>query len=86
MIVTSDTVVNDLMSAHRSAIPIFIRYRMHCTGCPIGHLHTVADACAAHGVDLAALLGELHASIADARLEPPEEEPAGPIPAAVPPP
>jgi len=83
MIVTSDTVVNELMSAHRPTIPTFIRHRMHCMGCPIGHLHTVAEACTAHGVDLAAFLCELHASLAEARCGPLEEEPAGPIPAAV---
>jgi hybrid cluster-associated redox disulfide protein len=85
MIVTSDTIVNDLMSAHRPVIPIFIRHRMHCMGCPIGHLHTVAEACAAHGVDLAAFLCELHASLAEARPGESGKDPAGPIPAAVPP-
>lgn len=85
MIVTSDTVVNELMSAHRLAIPVFLRHRMHCMGCPIGHLHTVGDACTAHGVDLAAFLCELHASLPGERSDPDGQDPEGPIPAAVPP-
>ena len=81
MIVTSNTVVNDLMSAHPSAIPIVIRHRMHCVGCPIGQFHTIAEACAAHGVDLAAFLCELHESLAE--LRPSGEDPGGTIRAAV---
>jgi hybrid cluster-associated redox disulfide protein len=84
MIVTSNTLVNDLMSAHRSVIPIFIRHRMHCVGCPIGHFHTVAEACASHGVDLATFLCELHASLVGPSFDP-SESPSGTIRAAVPP-
>lgn len=81
MIVASDTLVNELMSVHRSAIPVFVRHRMHCVGCPIGHLHTVKEACAAHGVELAAFLCELHAALGTGSAA----APGRPIPAAVPP-
>ncbi|WP_322100033.1 DUF1858 domain-containing protein [Geminicoccus roseus] len=60
------------MSTHREVIPVFIRFRMHCIGCPIGHFHTVAEACALHGRDLTNFLQAVNASTCQPRHSFPE--------------
>jgi hybrid cluster-associated redox disulfide protein len=51
--------VDEIMRRWPATIGVMIRNRMLCIGCPIGIFHTVADACAAHGVDEAAFSEEL---------------------------
>ena len=54
-----DQSVDDVMRLWPATIRVFIAYRMGCVGCPVGGLHTVADACAAYGFDPAVFLAEL---------------------------
>ncbi|MCB8836773.1 DUF1858 domain-containing protein [Aurantimonas sp. VKM B-3413] len=54
-----DLAVDDLLRRHKAAIPVFIRRRMLCVGCPFAPIHTIADACLEHGVELESLLAEL---------------------------
>lgn len=63
MPVTAATIVDDLMTAHPATIPVFIRHHAHCVGCPVGGLHTVADASREHGVPLETLLRDLNAAV-----------------------
>ena len=51
--------VADIMSRWPATIGVFIDFRMHCIGCPIGVFHNVTDACAAHGLDEADFSAEL---------------------------
>jgi hybrid cluster-associated redox disulfide protein len=46
----SDT-VDGVMRRWPATIRVFIEHRMLCIGCPIGTLHTIEEACRAHGVD-----------------------------------
>ncbi len=55
--------VDAVMRRWPKTIAIFLRNRMRCIGCPVGRIHSVADASREHGLDLGRLLGEL----ADAR-------------------
>ncbi len=61
--ITAETIVDALMSAHPATIPVFLRHHAHCVGCPVGGLHTVADACHEHGVPLDVLLRDLNAAV-----------------------
>lgn len=63
MSVAPDSVVDALMSADAAAIPVFIRHRLHCPGCPAAAFHTLADACRAHGVSPEPVLADLAAAI-----------------------
>lgn len=54
-----DMPVDEIMRRWPATIRVMIRYRMLCVGCPIAIFHTVADACAAHGVDVDAFCAEL---------------------------
>ena len=57
-----DTLVDDVMTAIPVTIRVFMTHRMHCVGCAVGRFHTIADACRAHGIDLAAFMAEIVAA------------------------
>jgi hybrid cluster-associated redox disulfide protein len=58
--VTAETILDDLMRSHTATIPVFIRRRMMCVGCPVVRLHDVREACREHGIELDELLAELN--------------------------
>lgn len=60
---TGDTILDDLMRSHTETIPIFIRRRMMCVGCPVVRLHDVRSACREHGVPLDEFLDEVNGVI-----------------------
>jgi hybrid cluster-associated redox disulfide protein len=55
--------VDHVMREWPATIRVFLRYRMHCIGCPIGCFHTVADACREHRVECGTFLAELRSAI-----------------------
>lgn len=61
--VRAETILDDLMSHHKVTIPIFIRRKMMCIGCPIAHIHDVRQACREHDVPLGDFLADLNRAI-----------------------
>jgi hybrid cluster-associated redox disulfide protein len=66
MPITSEPILDDLMSTYKVTIPIFIRRKMMCIGCPVVRLHDVRQACREHGVPLDEFLTEVNGAIARA--------------------
>ncbi len=62
--ITGATTVDELMSAHKATIRVFIRHRMMCIGCPVARIHDLAEACREHGVPLDGFLAEVSEAIA----------------------
>ena len=62
--ITAETILDDLMRTYKVTIPIFIRRKMMCIGCPVVRLHDVREACREHGVPLDEFLMEVDAAIA----------------------
>jgi len=58
-----DLPLEDLMAAWPETIPVFIRHKMLCVGCMVSPFHTVVDACAEYGLDVAGFYHELGAAI-----------------------
>lgn len=54
-----NTLVDDVMRAYPRSIRVFMANRMQCIGCPVGRIHTLADACREHEIDLAELIAAL---------------------------
>lgn len=52
--ITTETVIEWVISKYPSTVPVFLRWRMQCVGCPIAPFESVADACAIyhHPTDL----------------------------------
>lgn len=58
-----DMSMDDIMRKWPQTIAVLIRHGMLCIGCPIAIFHTVTEACEEHGVDEAAFVKELAATI-----------------------
>ena len=70
-----DLPLDDMMRQWPSTIPVMLRHRFLCVGCPIAPFHTLVDACREHGADLEAVTVEVEAAVA-ASVPPPA---AGPV-------
>lgn len=56
--------VGAIMSRWPTTIRVFIAFRMHCIGCPIGMFHRLEDAAEEHGLELEDLLQAVEAAVA----------------------
>jgi hybrid cluster-associated redox disulfide protein len=64
MPIEGESLVDEVMRRFPATIRVFLDFRMHCVGCPIGCFHTVDDACREHGVDGPLFLDALRAKAA----------------------
>ncbi|MHB2169533.1 DUF1858 domain-containing protein [Alsobacter sp. R-9] len=48
--ITSDLLVNDLMTRWPATIRVFLDYKFLCIGCPFGDYHSIEYACEEHNV------------------------------------
>jgi hybrid cluster-associated redox disulfide protein len=62
--------VDEVMRRWPSTIRVFIRFKMHCVGCPIATFHVVTDACREHDVPLPTFLAALEEAVAVSLAEP----------------
>ena len=53
--------LGDVYKRQRETIPIFLRYGMHCLGCPHATAESLEDAGLVHGIDVDKLVDELNA-------------------------
>lgn len=58
----TESLVDDVMRTWPATIPVFLRYRIKCVGCPIGPFHTIHDACREHNADPVCFLSDLRAA------------------------
>jgi hybrid cluster-associated redox disulfide protein len=56
---SAELTVTSVLSRWPQTIPIFLRHRMACVGCPIAPFETLTDVAAIYGLDLQCFLGEL---------------------------
>ncbi|MBQ4082000.1 MAG: DUF1858 domain-containing protein [Clostridia bacterium] len=64
MNITKDSIIGDVLDAHRDTAPFFLEMGMHCLGCPSARGESIEEACAVHGVDADALVEKLNNFIA----------------------
>ena len=57
--ITKDTIISDILSIAPDSVPLFRSIGMNCLGCAMAGGETLAQACAAHGVDVDELLSKL---------------------------
>ena len=60
MTVTENTIIGDILDEDFDTAPYFLEMGMHCLGCPASRGESIADACAVHGTDPAALVSSLN--------------------------
>lgn len=62
--VTKDMSIGQVLAIDRETIPIFLRYGMHCLGCPHATAESLEQAGMVHGIDVDKLVDELNAFLA----------------------
>jgi hybrid cluster-associated redox disulfide protein len=55
----SQFIVADVLHCWRETIPVFLRHRMACIGCPMAGFETLEGAAAVYGLELEPFLDEL---------------------------
>ena len=58
--ITKDTIIADILEIAPGSLPLFQSIGMHCLGCAMAKTETLAEACAAHGVDVDPFLEQLN--------------------------
>lgn len=58
--ITATSLAQEVIESYPQTIPVFHHHRMHCVGCYISAHHTIADCARENGVDIGALLNDLH--------------------------
>lgn len=58
--IEKETIIGDILDVAPQAAPLFFAIGMHCLGCPASRGESVADACAVHGTDADALIGQIN--------------------------
>lgn len=64
MVVTKDTIIDEILKADQDTAPYFLEIGMHCLGCPASRGETIEEACEVHGVDCDELIGKLNEHLA----------------------
>ena len=65
----ADLIVADVLAHWPQTIPIFLRHRMACVGCPIAPFETLAEVAAIYDLDLNCFLNELEQIIDQTTLQ-----------------
>jgi hybrid cluster-associated redox disulfide protein len=63
--VTKDMIVGDVLDMNPDTAPLFMEIGMHCLGCPASRGETIAEACAAHGVEADKLIEKINAMMGE---------------------
>ena len=58
--VTKDMTIAQVLQKNRGTASVFMRYGMHCLGCPIATGESLEEASAVHGIDVDELVKALN--------------------------
>jgi len=61
---TKDVLIAQVIELDEGTADILMNAGMHCLGCAMAHGETIEQACAVHGIDSGALIGEINAYLA----------------------
>jgi len=64
MTINEQMSIGEVLRLDAGTVPVFMEFGMHCLGCPHATAESLADASAAHGVDVTALVDKLNAFLA----------------------
>ena len=64
MLATKDMLIQQVIELDEGTADILMNAGMHCLGCAMAHGESIEQACAVHGIDVDALIGEINAYLA----------------------
>lgn len=65
-----DMTIGQALALNPNAEAVFLGFGMHCVGCFVSQMETIAEACEVHGVDVKDVLKELDNMPTDVVLDP----------------
>ena len=65
MQVAKDMTIQKVIEMDEGTADILMNAGMHCLGCAMAHGESIEQACAVHGIDVDALVGQINAYLAD---------------------
>lgn len=65
MHIDAQLTVSELVTAWQETIPVFIRHRMACVGCPVSPFETLENVAVTYGLKLDTFLNELETAISE---------------------
>ena len=63
--ITTQMSIGEVLRMSRETAPIFMSFGMHCLTCPHATAESIAEACAAHGVDVQEIVKKLNEAVDD---------------------
>jgi hybrid cluster-associated redox disulfide protein len=60
MQIYKDMYISDILAVDRNIAAILMEHGLHCIGCLLAGHETLEQACMVHGVDLDAILDDIH--------------------------
>ena len=67
MEITKDTLIGEMLEQDMGIAYILMQCGMHCVGCPSSIGESLEEACAVHGLDVGAVLENIHAYQAESK-------------------
>ncbi|HQQ40585.1 hypothetical protein SDC9_64487 [bioreactor metagenome] len=61
---TKEMLIQQVIELDEGTAEILMNSGMHCLGCAMAHGESIEQACAVHGIDVDALIGEINAYLA----------------------
>jgi len=58
--ITENMTIMEVMNMDREVASIFMKFGLHCLGCPGATMESIADAGRVHGIDVDKLVAELN--------------------------
>lgn len=71
--ITKKMNIADIAVNYPKTMDVFIKYGMHCIGCMAAQFETLEQGCAAHGIDVDAMVKDLNSAL-DSKAEEPKEK------------
>ncbi|GHU65442.1 disulfide oxidoreductase [Clostridia bacterium] len=62
--ITSEMTINEVIKLDRKLSKVLLEFGMHCIGCPHAMAETLAEAGAAHGIDVDEMVSKLNDAVA----------------------
>ncbi|KAB3529335.1 DUF1858 domain-containing protein [Alkaliphilus pronyensis] len=58
--ITENMTIMDVLNMDREAAAVFMKYGLHCLGCPGATMESIGDAGKVHGIDVSKLVEDLN--------------------------
>ena len=66
MMITKDMSIMEVVTNYPDTVPVFMQSGMGCIGCAAAHFENIEQGALAHGIDVDALIEDIHKVIAEA--------------------